>query len=404
VRSERDRPPSTLLELKIRERGMTLDEFVQHAEDFAREHGERGTISTRHLQRLISPTERPASLRPATRRLLEAIFATSLVELLGPPRPRLVDTDLPAAEVRSSTLVADWQRESAEVARLVALSARVDQEALDLLASQVENTRRLDRRFGAATLLGALRLHAQHVKQLLTHATDPRIRRSLAAVLVDAHTLAGWQSLDRGEVVKAWWHYGTACEAARITESAALHAHALAKQAVVLSDVGRTTDGVAMSSHARSIGGSGTAMLRTWLAAAHGEALAAAGERTASLRAFDEAAATLPSDRTSDSGEEPYVGLNDVHLARWRGHALARIGDPQAVPVLTGALRDHDAEFTRAEAALRVDLIFAYLAADDTTAAHEQHRAAVVVIDTVGSIRHRYRLGTGLESLRLPVN
>jgi hypothetical protein len=388
----RDRSPSTLLEVKIRERGMTLGEFVQYAEDFARDHGERGTISMRHLQRLISPTERPASLRPATRRLLEAIFATSAMELLGPPpRADLGEASQVGAECTSS-VVADWQRETAEVARLIARSARVDQEALDLLASQVENTRRLDRRFGASTLLGALRLHAEHVEQLLTHATDARIRRSLAAVLVDAHTLAGWQSLDRGEIVKAWWHYGRACEAALITESSALHAHALAKQAVVLSDVGRTADGAAMSGHARSLGRSGTAMLRTWLAAAHGEALAAAGERMDSLRAFDEAIAAMPSGCTSDSDEEPYVGLDDVHLARWRGHALARIGDPEAVQVLTGALQDHDAEFTRAEAALRVDLSLAHMAVGDAAAADEQRWAAMVVIDAVGSIRQRQRL------------
>jgi hypothetical protein len=322
----RDRSPSTLLEVKIRERGMTLGEFVQHAEDFAREHGERGTISMRHLQRLISPTERPASLRPATRRLLEAIFATSAMELLGPPpRAEFGEADSQVGAECTSSVVADWQREAAEVARLVARSARVDQEALDLLASQVENTRRLDRRFGAATLLGALRLHAQHVEQLLTHTTDGRVRRSLAAVLVDAHTLAGWQSLDRGEIVSAWQHYGRACDAALITESAALHAHALAKQAVVLADIGRTVDGAVMSGHARSLGGSGTAMLQTWLAAAHGEALAAAGKHTDSLRAFDEAAALLPSACASDGDGAPYVGLDHVHLARWRGHALARV-------------------------------------------------------------------------------
>lgn len=389
----RDRSPSTLLEVKIRERGMTLGEFVQYAEDFARDHGERGTISMRHLQRLISPTERPASLRPATRRLLEAIFATSAMELLGPPpRADLAEADSKVGAECTSSAVADWQREAAEVARLVARSARVDQEALDLLASQVENTRRLDRRFGASTLLGALRLHAEHVEQLLTHATDARIRRSLAAVLVDAHTLAGWQSLDRGEIVKAWWHYGRASEAALITESSALRAHALAKQAVVLSDVGRVADGAAMSGHARSLGRSGTAMLRTWLAAAHGEALAAAGERTESLRAFDEAIVAIPSGRTSASEEEPYVGLDDVHLARWRGHALARLGVPEAVPVLTGALHDHDAEFTRAEAALRVDLSLAHMAAGDAAAADEQRQAAMVVIDAVGSIRQRQRL------------
>jgi hypothetical protein len=395
VRPQRDRLPSTLLEFKIRERGMTLDEFVQHAEEFAREHGERGTISARHLQRLISPKERPTSLRPATRRLLEAIFDASAVELLGPPpRPGngAADLDGPAADV--TLIVADWLRESAEVARLVAMSARVDQEALDLLASQVENTRLLDRRFGAVTLLGALRLHAEHVEQLLTHATNAPVRRSLAAVLVDAHTLAGWQSLDRGELVKAWWHYGRACEAALITESVPLHAHALAKQAVVLSDVGRTVDGVAMSGHARSLGGGfGSPMLRTWLAAAHGEALAAAGDRRGSLRAFDEAAAAMPSGVSSADGDGgPYVGLDDVHLARWRGHALARVGDPEAVQVLTGALRDHDAEFTRAEAGLRVDLSFAHIAAGDSTAAAEQRRAALIVIDAVGSVRQKQRL------------
>jgi hypothetical protein len=389
----RDRPPTTLLELKIRERGMTLGEFIQHAEEFARDHGERGTISMRHLQRLISPTGRPASLRPATRRLLEAIFATSAVELLGPPpRADLGEANSQVGAECTSSVVADWQRQAAEVARLVARSARVDQEALDLLASQVENTRRLDRRFGASTLLGALRLHAEHVEQLLMHATDARIRRSLAAVLVDAHTLAGWQSLDRGEIVKAWWHYGRACEAALITESSALRAHALAKQAVVLSDVGRTADGAAMSGHARSLGRSGAAMLRTWLAAAHGEALAAAGERMDSLRAFDEAIAAMPSGCTFDSDEEPYVGLDDVHLARWRGHALARIGDPEAVQILSGALHDHDAEFTRAEAALRVDLSLAHLAAGDAAAADEQRQAAMVVINAVGSIRQQQRL------------
>jgi hypothetical protein len=73
--------------------------------------------------------------------------------------------------------MADWKHQAAEVARLVATSRRLDPETLDLLASLVENTRRLDRRFGAATLLGALRQHTEHVEHLLTYATDPTIRR-----------------------------------------------------------------------------------------------------------------------------------------------------------------------------------------------------------------------------------
>lgn len=387
----RDRSPSTLLELKIRERGMTLGEFVQHAEDFARDHGERGTISMRHLQRLISPRERPASLRPATRRLLESIFDTSAVELLGPPqRADLADDALQVAAHYAPTSMADWERQSAEVARLVALSGRVDQEALDLLASQVENTRRLDRRFGAATLLGALRLHAEHIEYLLMYATDANVRRSLAAVLTDAHALAGWQSLDRGEIVQAWRHYAKSCDAAMATGSTPLYALALAKQAVVLSDVGSTAEGAEMSGRAREIGRTGSALVRSWLAAAHGEALAAADQRAQCLRAFDLAYAMLPAD--CEAADGPYLGLDTVHLARWRGHALARVGDPEAASVLTGALRSHDAEFTRAEAALRVDLMLAHLAADDTESAAEQRQKAIVIADSVGSVRQRRRL------------
>lgn len=374
--------------MKIRDLGMTLDEFVVYAEEFAHDHGERGTISIRHLQRLISPREQPAALRPATRRLLENVFSTSITELLGPARAGSVDVG-----------VAEWEREAAEVARLVAASARVDPEALDLLASQVENTRRLDRRFGAATLLGALRLHADHVEHLLTYTTDAQVRRALAAILTDAHTLAGWQSQDRGEIANAWRHYGKACDAAQAAESPALHAHALAEQAVVLVDIGRPDDGAAMSEHARALGQPGGALLRAWLAAAHGEALAADGRRTDSLRAFDCAAETLPPDCTSVT-DGPYLALDDVHLARWRGHALARVGDPDAVRVLAGALHAHDAEFTRAEAALRVDLTVAYLAAGDAESATAQHLQAVTVADAVGSVRQRHRLTDLLSASR----
>lgn len=79
----------TVLELKIRERRQTLQEFADFAESFAREHGEPGTLSVRHLQRLVAgcgpkgqPLGRP---RPATARLLEKIFGLSIDELLVAP-------------------------------------------------------------------------------------------------------------------------------------------------------------------------------------------------------------------------------------------------------------------------------------------------------------------------------
>lgn len=79
----------TVLEQKIRERRMTLEEFAEYAETFARERGEPGTLSVRHLKRLMAgkgPNGRTLGpLRPATARLLERIFEVSADELLGKP-------------------------------------------------------------------------------------------------------------------------------------------------------------------------------------------------------------------------------------------------------------------------------------------------------------------------------
>lgn len=83
----------TLLEQKIKERRQTFEEFAEYAETFAREHGEPGTLSIRHLLRLVAghgPNGEPLGpLRPPTTRLLERIFNTSINDLLAPPtQPR----------------------------------------------------------------------------------------------------------------------------------------------------------------------------------------------------------------------------------------------------------------------------------------------------------------------------
>jgi hypothetical protein len=79
----------TMLELKIRERRQTFEEFAEFAETYARDHREPGTLSVRHLQRLAAGCRRNGQplgpLRPATARLLEAIFGLSIDELLAPP-------------------------------------------------------------------------------------------------------------------------------------------------------------------------------------------------------------------------------------------------------------------------------------------------------------------------------
>lgn len=88
-RATTTRSARTVLELRIRERRQTFEEFIEYAETFARERGERGTLSLRHLQRLTgghrSGGNPPGHLRPATARLLEHIFGTTIEQLLAPP-------------------------------------------------------------------------------------------------------------------------------------------------------------------------------------------------------------------------------------------------------------------------------------------------------------------------------
>lgn len=83
------RAPRTVLEREIRERRMTLEEFVEYAEVFAREHGQLATLGLRHLQRLVAgrkPSGEPLGpVRQVTARLLESIFGMSVEKLLSPP-------------------------------------------------------------------------------------------------------------------------------------------------------------------------------------------------------------------------------------------------------------------------------------------------------------------------------
>lgn len=78
-------PLRTLLEQRIRERKQTFEEFAEYAETFAREQDEPGTLSVRHLQRLVTGRQTADSLRPSTARLLERIFDAEIADLLGPP-------------------------------------------------------------------------------------------------------------------------------------------------------------------------------------------------------------------------------------------------------------------------------------------------------------------------------
>jgi tetratricopeptide (TPR) repeat protein len=169
-----------------------------------------------------------------------------------------------------------------------------------------------------------------------------------------------------------------------------LLAHATAEQGFVLTALGENAYAAEQANHARAVAGSGPPLLRAWLAAAHGETLAATGDRDGALRAFDDAHALLPADPVDPA--LPFLFLGGALLDRWRGNALAQLGDPAAINDLTHALARLPTTWVRARAALLVDLAFAHAAAGDRDAALGHARAARQLAQQIHSDRHLRRL------------
>lgn len=281
--------------------------------------------------------------------------------------------------------------EADELRGRLARSRSVDAGVIEELRKQVDGARRVDQRFGGVTVLDQLRSQIQQIEDLLVYSTSHGQRQALAGVLTDASTLAGWQALDRADIRQAWDLHEKAKTAAREAEAPVLLAHATAQQAFILIDMGELQAAVEQLTHARAIAErTAPALLRSWLAAAHGEGLAAHGERDDSLRAFDAANALLPSDPVDAA--LPFLFLGGTHLDRWRGNALSQLGDPDAIDHLTDALPGLPSTFTRAKAGMLVDLAFAFAAAGDRDEALSYARQAKRLASQVKSDRQLRRL------------
>lgn len=377
-RSRAAHPARTLLEHLIRvERGETYEEFAAYAEEYARRHRLAGTLSLRHLLRLAAgrkddgtPLGEP---RPATAHLLERIFGVPIGELLGPPRRD--ETDSASLELRQRIHVA----------------RHVDRTAVELLREQLNALRRLDRQMGAVVAYGEVRAKVEQVRQLHAYSLAPNVRGALAELLSELGALAGWEALDRYQVAQAWDYHELAKQAARDADAPGLLAHGTAQQALVLSELGETALAVGQLAEARDlVKRTAPSLLRAWLAAAHGEGLAVAGRRDEALRAFDAADALLPADPIDPT--LPFLFLGGAHLDRWRGHALARLGDTEAAGVLSHALERLDPTFVRAEASLRVDLASALVARGELDQARGHAKRAQRVAVEIGSARQQRRV------------
>jgi hypothetical protein len=262
---------------------------------------------------------------------------------------------------------------------------------INLLRQQLDALRRLDRQMGAIVAYDEVCTKIDQVHQLHAYSLTPTVRTALAGVLAELNALAGWQALDRYELTQAWDHHEHAKQAASTAESVNLYSHALAQQASILTDLGQINVAVdQLAAARRMVKGSGPTVLRAWLAAAHGEGLANANSRVDALRAFDSAETLRPAD--SSVSQLPFLFLKSVHLQRWRGQAMSRFRDTDAISVLTSALNCLDPTFTRAEAALRVDLAAALMTEREVAKALYHLGCADALATNIGSVRQKARV------------
>ena len=287
--------------------------------------------------------------------------------------------------------------ESVEMVQRLTLS-RLDAGLVELLRGHTQSIRMLDRRLGGPTIYQQTAAHVEQIETLVQNALPGVHRDAAADELSQAAALAGWQALDLGRLADAWRLHEVATTAGRESGQMAGLVYARAQQAFVLLDADRPTDAHAVIRSAQEEAGTAVPeMLRAWLLAAEGEALAMIGDRDSARRALDAAAEVLGPGGVDES--LPFVMLDAGHLARWRGNCLARLGEEDAIDDLTSALGVmREGEYGRAEASLRVDLALAFRARGDHTESRAHARRAAELAGRTGSERQKRRIADLLSA------
>lgn len=358
-------------------RDWSQSRLVREIETYANRRG-MSIASTASLTVYVSEWEngrRPVSELYAT--VLRAVLGMTNGELFG--EPDTVDAD--SADGYDALL----QRiESAH---------SVSGTLVETMLRQTELLRTVDRQMGAAGIVDQMQAHLNTLSDAMAFAVLPSTRRPVAQALAGAATLAAWQALDVGAADRAWRHYELAKSAARDAGDPLYVAHAMGEQAYVLLDAGKPELAAQLVNEARTANaGHLSPRLMAWLHAAEAEMYAHAGRADECRRSIDLAAAILPRGVESRDPEMLSIFLNENHLARWRGNALALIGQDESVSQLWTALESMDPTFLRAQSGVRCDLAQAHAFRGEYDEAAAQLKEARRLANRTGSIRHRRRI------------
>ncbi|MGI5469463.1 XRE family transcriptional regulator [Streptomyces sp. CA-132043] len=359
-------------------RGWSQERLIREIERYARQHL-TDVASTASLRVYVSEWENG-------RRPLSDRYAVILRPLLG-----VTDDELRGAPAAAATPPAVGGYE--ELIERVDSARSVSKSMVSTFMDQTELFRTQDRQMGAASLVDQMNGHLSALEDALTFAVLPDARKPIALALTGAATLAAWQALDAGAVERAWRHYELGKRAAQEADAPMYAAHAMGEQAYVLCDAGRPELAVELVRNAQATGADRLSpRLRAWLHAAEAEICAKAGKDDDCRWALERAVACLPDGEESRDPDMLSVFLNHGHLSRWRGNALALLGDDDAVGSLYEALDTMDPTFVRAQAGLRCDLAQAHQARGEVDQAREHLQRAKLLANRTGSVRHRRRI------------
>lgn len=275
--------------------------------------------------------------------------------------------------------------------------ASIDRTLIELFEQQTQNLRMLDRKLGAHYLISQSQAHVQQMQGLLHQAIPGPNRRALAKVLAEAASLTAWQALDSGRTATSWQYYELAKFAAHESQDPVTLNHVSTEQVYALLDSGREQEAVAILEAGQTrANATSPPLFRAWLWAVTAEAYASVGRRSEAYASMDRAFASLPED--TDDPDLPFLMLDHGHLLRWRGHCLARLGEPDAVTDLQTALEGIVPQgLGRSEASLRTDLAWAYSVRGEQDLAAAEAQRALVIAGKTGSIRQRRRLHSIVE-------
>ncbi|GAA4262701.1 hypothetical protein [Dactylosporangium darangshiense] len=286
--------PRTVLEHLLRQQDRTYEEVAAEFERLARGLGERGvTISPRHLRRLASGER--SGTTPSTRRVLNAMFAIPVDELLRPWEGGGGRSATSKSETEMLEMAAEQSHEFA-FNRDLPMSG----EAIERLHDEVVELASLYPVRPLPTILGRLVNTQATILSLLDRRQTPANARRLYFMAAVTAGLLAYAGNDIAKPELALTHARAALLWAEYTDHPGLRAWIRALQSFICYWADRPREALRYAELGTQSAVSASSSASTWLYAGHARAWAALGNAEQAKELLHEADAAAERARPDD--------------------------------------------------------------------------------------------------------